>query len=91
MTPAAFVQDRWTGQVPVSFLVSFAYVQSRSARTTEDAHSRSRTLLTFAELSPADLESVLGGQRSFATVRERPSDELSGSRHRQRSSRQILP
>jgi hypothetical protein len=30
--PAVIVEDQWVGQAPVSFLVSFVYVQRRSAR-----------------------------------------------------------
>jgi hypothetical protein len=57
--PTAVVEDRRAGQALVSFLVSFARVRNRSARTIEIRQSRSRTLLTFAGLSRADLESVL--------------------------------
>jgi hypothetical protein len=37
----------------------FATVRNRSARTTEDAQPRSRTVMTYREPRPADLESVL--------------------------------
>ena len=56
---------RWPGYRSVSFLVSFDYVQNRSARTTRGRQPRSRTLSTCAEPSRADLESVL-----VATPRE---------------------
>jgi hypothetical protein len=56
---AAIIEDQRTAEALVSFLVSFSYVRNRSARTTEDGQLRSRTLLTFAGLSPTDLESVL--------------------------------
>ena len=46
--------------VLVSFAVSFSYVRRRSAHTTQNRQPRSRTLLTYDGLSPADLESVLG-------------------------------
>ena len=58
--PTAIVEDRRAGQALVSFLVSFACIWNRSARTTENQQPRSRTLLTLAGLSRADLESVLG-------------------------------
>ena len=44
----------------VSLLVSFVYVRNRSAHTTKNRQPRSRTLLTYAGPSRADLESVLG-------------------------------
>ena len=37
----------------------FATVRNRSAHTTEDAQPRSRTVMTYREPSPADLERVL--------------------------------
>jgi hypothetical protein len=58
--PTAIVEDQRAGQALVSFLVLFVYVRNRSAHTTEDGQPRPRTLLTFAGLSRADLESVLG-------------------------------
>ena len=61
--PTATVEDQRAWQALVSFLVSFVYVRNRSARTTEDRQPRSRTLLTFAGLSGADLESVLGAMQ----------------------------
>jgi hypothetical protein len=45
--------------VLVSFAVSFSYVRRRSAHTTQNRQPRSRTLLTYDGLSPADLESML--------------------------------
>ena len=53
--------------VSVSFLVSFGYVQNRSARITQDRRPRSRTSLNFAGPGCADLESVWG-QRSLTTA-----------------------
>ena len=44
----------------IFMVVSFAYIRNRSARTSSDSHPRSRTLLTYAGPSRADLESVLG-------------------------------
>ena len=48
------------GHVLVSFVVSFNYVQSRSAHTTQDGQPRSQTLLNPGGRVPTDLESVLG-------------------------------
>src|SRR5579875_269581 len=69
MPPAAAPQ-RSTATPPtwrrlVSFAVSFSYVRTRPARTAYNGQPKSRTLLSYAEPSPTDLESVLG-----ATPRE---------------------
>ena len=47
------------GRPLVSLLVSFSYVQRRSAYTTQDRQPRSRTLLNPSGRIPTDLESVL--------------------------------
>jgi hypothetical protein len=48
------------GHAVVSFVVSFVYVQRRSARTERDRQPRSWTLLNRGEPGPTDLESVWG-------------------------------
>ena len=45
--------------VLVSFVVSFSYVRSRSARATQDKQPKSRTLLNQRRRTPTELESVL--------------------------------
>jgi len=67
----------------VSFVVSFGYVQNHSTNTTQRRQPRSRTLSSFAEPRRTGSESVEGGSRS-QPARERPSDEMSDNRHRQR-------
>jgi hypothetical protein len=68
--PTAVVEDQRAGQALVSFLVSFVYVRNRSARTTENRLPRSRTLLTFAGLSRADvLETVAVHDRIVGRTR----------------------
>ena len=61
----------------VSFLVSFRYVLRRSARTTRNRQPRSRTLVTYDELSPTDLEIVSGAtSREFESRLHRRREQV---------------
>jgi len=66
----AVVEYQQAGQALVSFLVSFAYVRKRSARTTEDGQPRSQTVPTYAGPSRADLESMWACQSSVDALQQ---------------------
>ncbi len=68
----------------VSLLVSFGYVQRRSAHTTRDRAAEAVDPLDLRWTQRRRLGKRVGDSSRSRPARERPSDELSDNRHRQR-------
>jgi hypothetical protein len=58
--PRMLLKTSWDGAAPVSLLVSFAAVRGRPQRIGLGHSSRSQTILTCRERTPADLGSMWG-------------------------------